>query len=62
MIKSGAWWGLIAQRLYDIQDGGNKFELLHESFLEEDEDAPMTLAVHPEVRTRMGYFPPCVII
>ncbi|KAF8339149.1 uncharacterized protein EI90DRAFT_2465460 [Cantharellus anzutake] len=35
-------------RLYDVQDGGEKIELLNESLMEKDEDAPMTLAVNPQ--------------
>ncbi|KAF9509481.1 hypothetical protein BS47DRAFT_1301358 [Hydnum rufescens UP504] len=34
-------------RLYEIQDQGNVIELINESELERDEDAPMTMAVHP---------------
>ena len=54
MVLCGIRWNLVVQRLYGVEEGGNKIELLHESLLEKDEDAPMTLAVNSEVRMEIN--------
>lgn len=39
----------VSQRVYDVENQGEKLALVAEAELELGEDAPMTMAVHPKV-------------